>query len=309
MRLDLIADAVRTEQRPKNAFSILLYGETTTGKTRLAATLAKVPWIEHLYWFDIDNGSETLVTMVKEGALTVDQAMKILIYQIPDSLETPMVFETVMKCLTVKADHVICDAHGKISCVPCATKNERGQISDYQGQKFNIGLLTDRDVLVLDSGSALADSILNHCKNTIKTGKNEKRDQYAEQGTHISNLGLVVQGSRVNIVVITHTLVVEVEDHAVTKIEDNKTSKTAVVQSIHYPLMGTRNMCAKFGKYFGNIIYMHKKMNMHKAASGSTYQPDVLTGSRAGWRIEDEKTPDFATLFEKIGIRPTGGKK
>lgn len=292
MRLNEIAKAVKDTLRPRNLFSILLYGNPKTGKTRLAGTIAKVPWIKNVYYIDIENGAETLATMVKEGILTEEEAAKIIVYKIPDTKQLPMAFETVMKMMTVHKDLVICDLHGKVSCVACATKNAAGQVTALVGQPFNISKLTNDDCVVIDSGSALGDSILNYYMNAHGNPPKPGWDEYGPQGLDLQNLGLVIQSGLYNIIMVTHTLTVEVKENDVER-------------DIEYPLVGTKNSSKRYGKYFGHVMYLHKKLNMHKAGSSSTYQPDVITGSRAGWKIEVEDKPSFEGLFARIGVTKT----
>lgn len=307
MRLNELALAVQEAVRPKNCFSILLYGDTKTGKTRLAATLAKVPWLRNIYWFDLENGSDTLITMVKQGILTAEEAAKIVIYKIPDTKQLPMAMETMMKALTVKKDLMICDEHGKVGCAACATKDAKGNVIAFTGQPFNIAKLTEDDCIVIDSGSQLGDSILNYYfnKNGKEDGEKPDWDEYAPQGRDLGNVGLVIQSGTVNVVMITHVLAVEVVENAVKKTDAaGKTITVGTKRDMQYPLIGTSTMCRKFGKYFGHVIFMHKRANLHKAGSSSTYQPDVVTGSRLGWKIESEDNPDFSTLFAALGVAP-----
>ena len=291
MNLTEIAGAVKTLTRPKNRFVICVYGDAKTGKTELAGTIAKVPWVTKVHWFDLENGSETLIRMVLDGKLTPEEGAKIIVYKIPDSKQIPMAMETMMKVLTVHKDLTICELHGRVSCVECADKNGT-TITKLNGQPFNIAKLTEDEVVVIDTGSQLADSILNYyMTKNANTGK-PGWDEYGPQGLDLSNAGQVMQSGIANFIMITHTLTVDVKE--------NDETREAI-----YPLVGTKNMCKKFGKYFGHVIYLHKKLNMHKAGSSSTYQPNVVTGSRAGWLIEQDKELDFAKLFAKIGLSKT----
>lgn len=289
MNLNEVAKAVTQEMRMRARFSICLYGDPKTGKSRLAATIAKVPWIKKVHYFDIENGRETLVTMVREGIITAEEAEKVIIYAIPDTKQLPMAMETMMKCLTVHKDLVICDMHGKVSCVPCADKDAKGNWTKLNGTPFNISKVANDEVVVIDTGSQLGDSILNHYMNQHGNPDKPGWDEYGPQGLDLTNIGQVIQSGICNFIMLTHTLTVDIK-------ENDKESEMI------YPLVGTKNMSKKFGKYFGHVIYLHKKLNMHKAGSSSTYQPNVVTGSRAGWKIEQEGVLDFSLLFARIGI-------
>ena len=58
----------------------------------------------------------------------------------------------------------------------------------------------------------------------------------------------------------------------------------------------------KVAKYFGSVVYVHKKMNKHVAGSSSTYRGDLLTGSRVNARIEDAKEASMHQILVEGGI-------
>lgn len=288
MRLDQIAKAVQEVGKPEDVWSLLIYGPPKVGKSQLAATIAKVPYIKNIYWFDIENGSETLITMVRNGLLTEEQASKIVIYRIPDTKEIPMAMATVVKCLTVRKDHVICDEHGRISCVECATKNEKGQPDKFTGQTFNIANCTKEDVVVLDSGNALGVSILNYYLRGKSIDYKPGWDEYGPQGLVLTDCMLVIQSSRkTNFIVTTHELSIETEEN------DKKIDR-------FYPVMGTKNFSLQCAKYFTHIAYLEKKLGKHKGGTNTDYRNDVITGSRGGWRLEDHKELDLSLLFAQL---------
>lgn len=296
-RLNEIAKAVRESGKPFGTWSLLIYGASKMGKTALAGTIAKVPYIEDVYYFDLENGSETLVTMVKEKKLTEEQAAKITIYKIPDTKQSPMAMETIMKCLTVRSEHIICEPHGKISCVVCANKNAAGQPDSYNGQVFDIRKCKDKSVVIIDSGSQLGNSIMSYYLMGKSVDYKPGWDEYGPQGLVLHDALTIVQNARTNFIVITHELGVETVEN------DEKIERI-------YPLMGTKNFSRNCAKYFSHVAYLEKKMNLHKGGTSSTYRKDVITGSRAGWRLEDSKVLDLSLLFSKlkdgIGSLPAG---
>lgn len=288
MRLSEIAKAVKETQQPRNCFNILIYAEPKTGKTELAGTIAKVPWIKTVHWFDVENGSDTLTRMALEGKLTPEETEKIIVYKIPDLPEEPRAMETVMKCLTIKKDLIICEEHGKINCVAC--KDAAGT-KDFQGQTFNIAKCTTEDVIVIDTMSALAISILNYyCRgkpDDFKPGW----DEYGAQGRMLADAGLVIQNAATNFICTAHSISVDYEEN------DKELEKL-------YPQVGTKNFSRTFAKHFSHVLYLELKLGMHKGGSSSTYRKDTVTGSRGGWKLEDQKGMDLSVLFTNLDIKP-----
>ena len=288
MKLDELARAVKASGKPADCWSLLIYGSPKIGKTQLAATIAKVPDIKNVYWFDIENGSETLITMVREKLLTEEHAAKIILYKIPDTKESPMAMETILKCLTVRADHIVCEAHGKINCVACATKDANGKVSSFNGTLFNITKCTKDDVVVIDSANALGISILNYYLLGKSVDYKIGWDEYGPQGLVLTDVLLTVQGARrTNYILTTHEL-------TITTVENDKEVDR------YYPVIGTKNFSLQCGKYFTHIAYLQKKLGRHVGGTGSTYRQDVLTGSRGGWMLEEQKYLDLSVLFAQL---------
>lgn len=287
-KLSEIAEAVRETGKPVGMWSLLIYGPPKGGKTRLAATIAKVPYIKRVHFFDIENGAETLRTMyVKDKKLSREQAEKIIVYKIPDTAQLPMAMETMMKVLTVNADHIICEEHGKINCVACATEfNEKKQPTKFAGQTFNIRKCTDEDVVIIDSGSQLADSIMNYYMRGKESSK-PTWDEYMPQGQDLTNALTIVQRARTNFIVTTHEIGIE------TKENDTEVERL-------YPLMGTKNFSRKCAKYFSHVAYLQPRLNKHRGGTSTTYRQDTITGSRGGWKLEDEDELDLSLLFAKL---------
>src|SRR5215813_6397813 len=160
MKLTEIAAAIKNSGKPKDCWSVLVYGDPKTGKTRLAATIAKVKYIRRVHFVSLERGTETIVQMLKEGLLTQEEAEKIIIYDIPDTQDRPLGMETVMKMLTSYRDQVICHAHGKVDCMDCANRDATTKkIISYKGDIFNLKKLTSEDVVVLDNLTQFSRSI------------------------------------------------------------------------------------------------------------------------------------------------------
>ena len=278
MKLSEIAKA--TEELASN-HSVLIYGRPKTGKTRLVGTAAKIPEFKRIFWFDGENGSETLQNM----GLTEEEMDKITLFRVRDTPDTPIFIETMLKCMSAKASSLICNKHGKVACGDCSRLGEKG------ATKFALAELTHNDLVVIDSGSQLSDSAM--AAACLGKGALFKPgwDEYGVQVKWLSDiLSVIQQATHTNFCVITHELVLE---------DDEGKDKFA-------PLIGTKSFCLKVGKYFGTVVYVEKKMNKHVAGSSSLYRHNVLTGSRVNAKIEDHADADMRTIFIEGGILREG---
>lgn len=274
MKLSALAQAAKTVIQSNH--SILLYGPPKTGKTRLVGTAAKIPELDRIFWFDIENGIETLLHM----GLTEAEMDKIVAIKIPDTRDNPVGIETVLKALTSKKPVSICEAHGKCDCQICAKSQSPVVV-------FHLPTLTNRDLVVIDSGSQLGDSAMA----VAMLGKEEMIkptwDEYAYQGKLLGDALSVVQAAKhTNFVMITHEISLE-----------DESGKDKI-----YPLVGTKPFSMKVAKYFGTVVYVHKKMNKHVAGSSSLYRGDLLTGSRINVALEKSADPDMRTILIEGGI-------
>lgn len=273
--------------RPVSNITCLLYGKAKAGKSTLAATIAKVKRIKTIHWFDCEHNIELLVNLVKLKVLTHEEAAKIIVYQIDDSVEHPYAFETLGKLIGVRRPLAICDAHGRVDCPQCTKDKKPVQV-------FDMSKCDDSSVIVIDSGSQYSDSILHYYNEGKLVKGTAGMDAYREQGLRLVEFLTEVQRAKTNWVVITHELAIEVES-GTERIAamDYKGPKTEIVM----PLIGTKPFSMKVGKYFSHVAYLEVKLRKHIAGSSTTYKAGVLTGSRTNWHIEDQKALNMLPLF------------
>jgi hypothetical protein len=273
VKLSQIAAAV-AEVQPNH--SILIYGPPKSGKTRLAGTAAKIEEIKNIYWFDTENGAQTLTNM----GLTEAEMDKITLFRITDTRETPYAIETVLKAFSAKATIQICDTHGRVACDECS--KARAPFTP-----FSLRNCTHDDLIVVDSGSQLGDSALNAACAGKSLEFKPGWDEYGLQGKYLSDiLSVVQQAHYTNFVFLTHEIALE---------DDQKKDRI-------FPLMGSKNFCMKVSKYFGTVAYVHMKLGKHAAGSSSTYRSDTLTGSRVNAVLEAAKEPTMRQILVDGGI-------
>lgn len=274
MKLVELAKALK--EKPKGQ-TILIYGDPKTGKTALAATLSKLESINRVFWFDLEKGSDTILTMYRLGYLTATDAAKFEIFRIPDSPTVPRAFETIMKVLSSKKKFTICEEHGKADCVTCKDGKH----------EFELATMGVNDLIVIDSGSQLADSIMNfYC-----TGKpldfKPGWDEYGAQGRVLSDFMTIIQQGQTNFCVVTHTLTIEEGEG------DAKRDR-------YFPLMGTKSFSMKCAKYFDHVVLTHIKAKQHQAGSATNFKANAITGSRSNLKLEKLDKPDFAAAFKLL---------
>lgn len=279
MQLDKLAKRATTKQ-PNH--SVLLYGQPKTGKTKLVGTAAKLPAIKRIFWFDGENGAETLLHM----GLTDKEMAKITLLSIPDTRDNPRFIETMLKAFSSKTAVIICDQHGKVGCVECQKDKDATSV------EFLMSSLTKEDLVVIDSGSQLGDSALAMAMAGRDVTAKPGWDEYGLQVKWLGDILSIMQAAYyTNFVMITHLIPIEEE-------------MNGVKRDRYYPLVGTKAMCQKVAKYFGTVIFVEIKMGKHVAGSSSLYRNDAVTGSRTNAKIESSKELTMQAILSDSGILP-----
>lgn len=259
-----------TAYQQVQARHVLIYGPPKSGKTVMVAKLAK-----HfkLWWLDLEDGIKSVFnpSLIDPATLA-----NIELFPIPDKQDYPMAVETMLKILKSPSSN-ICHAHGKVSCPQCKLPE---QYSTLPLASFK----PDTDILVIDSWSALAASVMNYIMRVDIAKENWDAkagwDEYGKQGRILDRIAGTIQVAPYNVIVLSHDIMTEMED---------KTKKVV-------PLGGTTNFSAVFGKYFDDIGYMEIVNKRHSCVTSTTAKPSVLAGSRRGIEIKEGET--LAKLFD-----------
>lgn len=246
---------------------IQVYGPPKSGKTLLVGKLAE---FYHLYWLDLENGVKTLV-----HNLPKEWQKNITLLQLPDSRSYPIAVETVSKVLTY-APVSICEEHGKCSCPLCLKAGK-------PSTKLALRDLGPKDILVIDSGTQLNDSIMANITRGKPDDYKMERDDWGDLSRISGHIYSQIQAAPCNIVVITHETMAEMED--------GKTQKIV-------PVAGSGNFSRNVAKYFDDVVYCQLKNGRHQFGSSTTYQMSIMAGSRTNIKLEDMKEPSLLPIFD-----------
>lgn len=282
MRLSQLISASNAAniKTPKRTHSILIYGMPKVGKTELAATIARLNAVENIYWFDLENGADTILDMYRRGRLTEQHLDKITLIKVPDTRENPTGMETLLKAIATRSPVTICEEHGKVACPVCI--KAKAEVIEFCHSK-----LTHRDVIVIDSMSQAGVSALNMAMLGKAQDAKAEWDHYGMQGRFLSDLLTVIQAAQyTNFICITHVQVLEDESG----------------KDVYSPMCGTKTFSAGVAKYFGSIIYAEMKMKKHKAGSSTQYNAMTQAGSRIGIVLEKEDELDLSIALPKAGL-------
>lgn len=289
-------------------WNLLIYGHPRSKKTGLASTIAAYGAIKKVWWFDLENGAQTLTWMVRTGIMTPEIAEKIVMIRVADNPKKQLAYETVGKVLSVKGVQKFCEAHGREIGNCIAGKDEESCKEGDPYVEFDIAEASKEDnVIVFDGGTNLGDSVINYVMNGKPMGEKPSLEQYGHVRRILAPLFQYIRSGRQNIIMTAHAVPLEMVKGSDTDIFNPiKDGTVNTIQKL-FPAIGTAPFSTSVGGYFQNIIYTDISLRKHVAHSDVMAIPNVVTGSRNGWKIEEEKgETNLGILFDKI--KSSGGK-
>ncbi len=249
---------------------VLIFGPPKTGKSELVSKLAHK---HKLLWNDGESGSDVLFKLPPEAQQNVE------LIRYPDSYSQPVLVDSWLK-LVKGANDRVCYEHGKFRCPACQ------KLPDYEAKSDPVNMLeqraTNRAIVVFDSITQMVAS----CKAYIGKGKPDdykfEFDDWAKLGKLMEMFLSEIQAAPYDIVCIAHEIEVEMVD-----------GKNKIV-----PGTGTTNFSRSSAKWFDEVIYTQVNNKKHSAASATTWQNQIQTGSRSDFDISKLEVPSLDTLFE-----------
>ena len=257
-----------TQAKQAKAKRVLIYGESMTGKTTLAGTLASK---YKMIWFDLEKGYESLLKLPEAAQENVE------LLQIPDTKIFPIAIETILKVFTGK-EVFICGEHGKVACPICKKAGA-------PETRVCLNELDENYIVVIDSLTQLSASTLNFLMKDKEDTAKPEWDIYRSQGALLEKILSCMQQSKHHIVCISH--VVESQQ------EDGKTKL--------FPVCGTSNFSRNCPRFFDDVVYVELKNKKHTATCSTTYANNITAGSRLGHAIGEDM--NLLSLFSELEMQ------
>lgn len=243
-----------TQAKASKAKRVLVYGESMTGKTTLAGTLAAN---FKILYFDLEKGYESLLKLPAASQENIE------LIAIPDTKIFPIAIETLLKVFTGK-EVFICEEHGKVAC-PLCKKEGKPEV------RVCLNELDDSYVVVIDSLTQLSASTMNFLMKDKEDTARPEWEVYRAQGALLEKILSCMQQAKHHIVCISH--VVESQQ------EDGKVKL--------FPVCGSSNFSRNCPRFFDDVVYVELKNKQHRATCSTTYANNVTAGSRLGHQLGD----------------------
>ena len=256
-----------TQAKTSKAKRVLIYGESMTGKTTLAGTLAAK---YKMIWFDLEKGYESLLKLPATSQENIE------LIAIPDSKIYPIAIETFLKVFAGK-EVFICEAHGKVSCPVCKKAGE-------PETRICLNELDESYIVVIDSLTQLSASTINFLMKDKEDTAKPEWEVYRAQGALLEKILSCMQQSKHHIVCISH--VVESQQ------EDGKVKL--------FPVCGTSNFSRNCPRFFDDVVYLELKNKKHMASCSTTYANNITAGSRSGHSIVEDM--NLIALFLELDM-------
>ena len=262
---------------------IILYGETGSGKTTLAAMLAE---FFNVLWFDGDKGLTAALNNIHP-----EMAKRIRVIKIPDNTDYPVMCSTILRVVTGRKMK-LCIIHGTTNCPICAQNPTAINV------EIELNELPKNWVVVMDSQTQFYASVLAfaYYKDSGKAPGSGVPDDYKGDWDYrgiayqmCDKFGNYMKDLTCQWVSISHEIVTEMDDDVTKKV---------------VPIGGSRNISSNYGKWFGSQIYAKRTNNKHNFFSSSLYSAAVQTKSRSNVVLEAKKTPSLLHIF-----RPSEAEK
>lgn len=264
--------------KARSHMTLLLYGAAKTGKTSLAATIAKIDYIERIWWFDLERGLDAVILAHQEGRLDEHHLAKIIPISITDTKQEPLATETLLKAICGRRPVFIDPITGKTS-----DKMAAGLV------EFDMTKMTDKDLIVIDSLSQFGQSNLNAATLGKPSEYKLQLDDYgAAQKWGYDLLTTVQAAQRCHFLCITHVRMLE-----------DELGRTVIM-----PLMGSSTTSANVAKHFNTVVYLEKSLKTLKATSSVLGSVTAQSGSRVGIVLDKDKAPCLATSLIETGYFP-----
>lgn len=284
-----IAKKIRSGERKRVNNSLLIYGGPKTGKTKMAASIAKIASIKRVIWFDCERGSDTIFS--GEAGLSEKELEKIEPVFFKDTSDRPIVAETMLKVLTSRAEVHI--------------DQETGKTGGKTDQTISVGYkaLDDTTAIVFDTISQVADSVFALQK--MLYAYDDNRRYWGEfHGAMNIIMGAIQSSSGVNILLAQELLLegstkAEEKQRTLSNAAGGKKSSSILVQDDRIiPVCGSQPYSLKAAKYPSTVVRLYTELKKYKGVSSPVTLANVMAGSRQGVDVSKISNPTIADLLK-----------
>ncbi len=275
------------EHKRQRGSTVLVWGPPRTGKTRWVSTIVKAPQIKKVFFWDTENGFETILHATDSDGnpyLTDDELSRINLIQIRDTPERPLAAETLLRVFSSPNSTIrINAADGKVR-----GKNDQAD-DDIIVTPEDWGPETAH---VVDTIGQLGVSMLNLAKVEMGDVKDQRRwYQFATQ--HLNNFFTMIQASNAFVICCTHVLTDEIV------LSRDKSGNPINTRDDYYPLCLSKNYSMNVAKYFGSVIYKYIDGFSFAHVSTPTKKRGIQAGTRTNIDISGQPN---ATLPEVLKL-------
>jgi len=291
MNLLELREAIAEERVSQAGRTTLIWGPPRTGKTRWALTIAKAAQIKRVFFFDFENGWETVIhAKDSEGNpyLTDVELAKIQVIRVLDLPDTPRAIKTADAVFRNKARIIRLD----------------GKTGEFRGKEkttLNTDIVIEPEMwgpdtaIILDTIGQIGVSALNKAEAAHPDYK-DKRNWYGDATHDLNNLFTMIQASPAYVIACTHVLIHEVI------LSRDKSGNPVNIKEDYYPQCLSKNYSMNVGKYFGSIIYRWIELNKFAHLSTPTKKGGIQAGTRTDMDISgdlDATLPEVLKLIQE----------
>ncbi len=283
-----LRNAIREERIKQTGRSVLIWGLPRTGKTRWAATIAMSPHIKRVFYFDFENGWETIIYATNPDGSPYFSDEELAKIQVIRVLDLPK------QQRAVKTTELLFSNFERPVRLNGTTGDFIGKEKTPSGTDIVIqpDMWTSETAIVLDTIGQIGVSALNLAESN-KPGAKDKRQWYMEATNRLNNIFTMIQASPANVIACTHVVTKEIV--TATDREGNATA----TKDEYYPLCLSIPYAMNVGKSFGSIINRSIELNKFAAISTPTKKRGIQAGTRTN--IDISGSPD-ATLPEVLKL-------